>query len=117
VNKTITLLVWDRCPTKFSGSQLVVLLKLAASSSREARCYLHVDDLKRACGVKKRSLQYITKKLRKAGVLHVQERKGLSNCYTLNLDEIRKLPRVKARQPVDSTADDLERVGATDCTL
>jgi hypothetical protein len=116
MNKTLLLLVWDRCPTKFNGTQLVVLLKLAASSSGKARCYLHVPDLARACGIKERTLQYVIRKLQKTGVLQVQERKGTSNCFTLNRDAIRKLARVKAEQPMDCI-DDVESVGASVCTL
>jgi hypothetical protein len=111
--------VWELCPAKFNGTALVVLLKLAASSSREARSFLLVDDLAEACGVEVRALQYCLRKLQQAGVLHVRKRKAESNCYTLDRDAIRKLPRVKTVKPVDSapSADDLESVGAEDCTI
>jgi hypothetical protein len=97
MNKTMTMLVWERCPSKFHGTDLVVLLKLAGESSADARCYLHVDVLAAACGIKPRALQYRTSDLEKSGVLHVEERKGTSNCYTLNREAIRRLPRVKCK--------------------
>jgi hypothetical protein len=117
VNQTITRLVWSHCPTKFRGTELVVLLKLAGLSSGQARSYRWVDDLAQECGVKTRALQYITEHLQNAGVLHVQERNGMPNCYTLNREEIRKLPRVKAAQEPLNSLDDLGAVGASDCTI
>ena len=47
--------------------------------------------------------------IEKTGVLHVTGNPGRSNCFALNLEAIRKMPRIK------QVAE--EKVGATDCTL
>jgi hypothetical protein len=109
VNKTLTILVWQRCPAKFRGTELVILLKLAGASSRQGCSHLRVDALAAACGIGVRALQYRYRNLEKTGLLHVTENPGRSNCFTLNLEAIRKMPRIKQASE--------ETDGATDCTL
>jgi len=109
MNKTLTTLIWERCPAKFNGTQLVILLKLAGKSSRQGCSHLRVDVLAAACGIRVRALQYAVKNIEKKGLLHVTANPGLSNCYTLNLEAIRKMPRMKQAEE--------ETEGATACTL
>ncbi len=120
MNKTLTTLIWSRCPAKFRATELVILLKLAGASSREGFSHLRVDVLAAACGVGVRALQYRVKNIEKTGLLQVTENHGLSNCYTLNLEAIRKMPRMKATEETDARAPSLpggEREGADRCTL
>jgi hypothetical protein len=109
VNKTITQLVWSRCPAKFRGTELVILLKLAGESSREGCSHLRVDALAVACGIHVRALQSAVKNIKKTGILDVIANPGRSNCYTLNLEALRKMQRMKQAAE--------ERVGAICCTL
>jgi hypothetical protein len=109
MNKTLTKLIWSRCPSKFRGTELVVLLKLAGASSTNGCSHLRVDALAKACGVRVRALQYAAKNIQKTGVLTITENAGRSNCYALNLEAIRKMPRIK--QAAEETD------GATICTL
>jgi hypothetical protein len=103
------MLIWQRCPTKFRGTELVILLKLAGMSSSQGCSHLRVDALAVACGIGVRALQYSVKKIEKKGLVQVTENPGRSNCYALNLEAIRKMPRMK--QVVEETE------GATACTL
>jgi hypothetical protein len=100
VNKTLTTLIWNRCPAKFHGTELVILLKLAGASSREGCSHLRVDVLAAACGIGVRALQYKVEKLENDGLLHVNRNhgRGRSNCYALDLDVIRRMPRMKATE-------------------
>ena len=109
MNKTLTTLIWNRCPAKFRGTELVILLKLAGASSREGCSHLRVKVLATACGIGVRALQTAINEIEKTGVLHVTGNPGRSNCFALNLEAIRKMPRIK------QVAE--EKVGATDCTL
>ena len=93
--------VWGRCASRFPATQLVVLLTLASESSKDARCYVRLDRLAVACRIKKRALQYCVQKLQKSGVLQVQVRKGLSNCYVLDREAIRQLPHLKSETEVE----------------
>jgi hypothetical protein len=109
VNKTLTTLIWSRCPAKFRGTELVILLKLAGASSREGCSHLRVDVLAASCGIGVRALQSAINEIEKTGVLHVTGNPGRSNCYALNVEAIRKMPRIKQAAE--------EQWGAADCTL
>jgi hypothetical protein len=109
MNKTLTTLIWQRCPSKFRGTELVILLKLAGKSSRKGLSHLRVDELAAACGVGVRALQYSYRNLQKTGVLNVTVNHGQSNCFSLNLEAIRKMPRIK--EAVEETE------GASVCTI
>jgi predicted transcriptional regulator len=102
MNKTLTMLIWNRCPAKFQGTKLVILLKLAGESSREGCSHLRVDALAAACGIDVRTLQYAVMNIKKTGLLRVTcNGRGRSNCYALDLDVIRKMPRMKATEETD----------------
>ena len=108
MNKTLTTLIWSRCPAKFRGTELVILLKLAGLSSRVGCSHRRVDVLAAECGVGVRALQYAINEIEKTGVLQVTGNPGRSNCFALNLEAIRKMPRMKATE---------ETEGARVCTL
>jgi hypothetical protein len=95
MNKTLTTLIWSRCPAKFRGTKLVILLKLAGLSSRAGCSHRRVDVLAAEVGIGVRALQYAINEIERTGVLQVTANPGLSNCYALNLEAIRKMPRIK----------------------
>ncbi len=104
-NKTMTATVWQHCPSKFSATELVLLLKIAGLSTRQGHCYAFVTTLATMCGVKERAIQYALRRLVKSGVLRIQTRKGHSSRYFLQLDEIRKLPLVMPKDAEKPTAE------------
>jgi len=92
--ENLTVLVWERAPSRFCGTDLVLLLKLAGLSALHGHAFAGVERLAAMCGVKPRALRYALRELVKAKVLKVQNRKGHSNKYFLQVDEIKKLPLV-----------------------
>jgi len=90
--ESIVALVWQHCPSKYTGSTLVVLLKLAGLSSKEGSAWPSVEWLAKACGVERRWTQRLLTKLKSDGLLSVKARKGHSNKFFLNVEEIKKLP-------------------------
>lgn len=90
--ESMVALVWQHCPSKYTGSTLVVLLKLAGLSSKEGSAWPSVEWLAKACGVERRWTQRLLTKLKADGLLSVKARKGHSNRFFLNVEEIRKLP-------------------------
>jgi hypothetical protein len=90
---SLTALVWQHAPSRYNGTALVVLLKLAGlSSNKGGYAFPGVERLAAMCGVKERRLQYVTRQLKKANLLKVRERRGHSNMWFLNAEELRKLP-------------------------
>jgi hypothetical protein len=102
--ENLTVLVWERAPSRFCGTDLVLLLKLAGLSALHGHAFAGVERLAAMCGVKPRALRYALRELVKAKVLKVQNRKGHSNKYFLQVDEIRKLPLV-SHKDADPTAE------------
>jgi hypothetical protein len=94
--ESLTALVWERCPSKYSGTTLVLLLKLAGLSTRDGHAFPSVKRLAMMCGVRERAVQYAVKLLKRDGLLKIQTRKGHSNRFFLQADEIRKLPLATA---------------------
>jgi hypothetical protein len=92
--KSLTVLVWEHCPSTYKGSALVVLLKIAGLSGRDGHAWPSMKRLARMCGIAKRSLQDITAKFEEQGILQIQERRGHSSRFFLNSAAIRKLPSV-----------------------
>jgi hypothetical protein len=85
-------MVWQRCPSRYNGTHLVVLLKLAGLSARKGYAHIRVPVLGTMCGVNERAIQKTVKRLKKDGLLTVKYRKGRSSLMTLNIEEIQKLP-------------------------
>jgi hypothetical protein len=98
---SLTAVVWKHCPTRYNGTRLTVLLKIAGLSQRDGHAWILVENLAAMCGVKPRSLRYVLARLRKDRILKIQQRKGRSSQYFLNIAEIQKLPLVlPAETPV-----------------
>jgi hypothetical protein len=98
--QSLTALVWEHCPTKYKGSALVLLVKIAGLSSREGHAFPSVDHLAQMCGVTPRMIRYLLRILKKDGFLKIQSRRGHSNRFFLQAEEIRKLPRWADSMPV-----------------
>jgi hypothetical protein len=116
--ENLTVLVWDHAPSRFSGTDLVLLLKLAGLSSNKDGCaFARVERLAVMCGVTPRALRYTLRRLAKAtpttpAVLRIQKRAGHSNRYFLNAEELRKLPSIHPAEPTPQAAklaSDLEK--------
>jgi hypothetical protein len=90
----LTALVWNHAPSKYSGTPLVALLKIAGLSSRDGHAWPSVKRLALMCGVEERALQYVTKQLEEDGILQIQRRKGHSSRYFLQVAALRSLPSV-----------------------
>ena len=97
--ENLTVLVWEHAPSRFWGTNLVLLLKLAGLSQREGFAFAGVERLAVMCGVKPRALRYALSDLVKAKVLKIQARRGHSNKYFLNVEELKKLPSIRAAEP------------------
>jgi hypothetical protein len=103
--KSLTALVWQRCPGKFNSTVILVLLKLAGLSEREGHAYMSVGTLAKMCGVTERYAHVVLKDLRKEGMLTVKHRKGHSSLITLNVEEIEKLAPVLPVREDNKTAE------------
>jgi len=98
--ENLTVLVWEHAPSRFWGTDLNLLLKLAGLSQRDGFAFAGVERLAVMCGVKPRALRYALRELVKAKVLKVQNRKGHSNKYFLNVEELKKLPSIHRAEPI-----------------
>lgn len=88
-----TALVWKHCPTKYSGTPLVVLLKIAGlSMAKNGYAHVRVPKLAKMCGVTARRAQQIVNALRKDRILKVRYRKSQSSIFTLDLELVKSLP-------------------------
>jgi hypothetical protein len=92
--QSLTAIVWQHCPSKYTSTRLLVLLRLAGLSEREGHAWPGVKTLAAMVGVKTRQLRYVIKSLSLDGVLRVQRRTGHSSHFFIQVDEIRKLPSV-----------------------
>jgi len=99
--ENLTVLVWEHAPSRFSGTDLNLLLKLAGLSAREGFAFAGVERLAVMCGVKPRALRYALRTLVKGKALKVQNRKGQSNKYFLNVEELKKLPSIHGAEPTE----------------
>jgi hypothetical protein len=92
--KSLTALVWEHCPSTHNGSALVVLLKIAGLSERDGHAWPSMTRLALMCGIERRGLQKLTAKFVEQGILEIQQRRGHSSRFFLQVAEIRKLPSV-----------------------
>jgi hypothetical protein len=97
--QSLTALVWQHAPSRYSGTELVVLLRLAGLSERDGHAWPLIDTLAAMCGIKPRRLSYVLARLEEEGFLKRQRRYGHSNRYFLDVDEIRRLPSVVPAKP------------------
>jgi hypothetical protein len=98
--ENLTVLVWEHAPSRFSGTDLVLLLKLAGLSNNKDGCaFAGVERLAVMCGVTERALRYALRRLDKTKFLRTQKRLGHSNRYFLNVEELKKLPSIHGAEP------------------
>jgi hypothetical protein len=99
----LVALVWRHGPSRYAGSDLVVLLKLAGLQKQQdgdVRAFPGVDYLSRNCGLKsRRGMQKILKRLKKDGVLKVKYRAGHSSFFYIDAEALRKIPLVNHGDP------------------
>jgi Helix-turn-helix domain len=85
--------VWEHCPSRYGGTALLVLLKIAGLSVSKGYAFPSMEFLTKACGVKnRRSVQYIIKSLKKDGMLKTKRGLGGRHRFYLQVEEIEKLP-------------------------
>jgi hypothetical protein len=92
--KSLTVLVWEHCPSTYPGSALVVLLKIAGLSETHGHAWPSMTRLALMCGMERRGLQKLTAKFAEQGILEIQQRRGHSSRFFLQAAAIRKLPSV-----------------------
>jgi hypothetical protein len=98
--ENLTVLVWEHAPSRFSGTNLNLLLKLAGLSNNKDGCaFAGVERLAVMCGVTERALRYALRRLEKTKFLKTQKRLGHSNRYFLNVEELKKLPSIHGAEP------------------
>ncbi|HWY42625.1 MAG TPA: hypothetical protein VNX66_03965 [Candidatus Sulfotelmatobacter sp.] len=98
--ENLTVMVWEHAPSRFSGTDLVLLLKLAGLSNNKDGCaFAGVERLAVMCGVTERALRYALRRLDKTKFLKTQKRVGHSNRYFLNVEELKKLPSIHGAEP------------------
>ena len=91
--ESLTALVWRHAPSKYSGTPLVVLLKVAGlTEAKNGRARVRAHILAQMCGVTERRAQQIVEGLKKDRILTVRYRKGKSSEFLLNIELLRSLP-------------------------
>lgn len=91
--ESLTALVWRHAPSKYSGTPLVVLLKVAGlTEAKNGRARVRAHILAQMCGVTERRAQQIVEGLKKDGTLSVRYRKGKSSEFFLNVELLTALP-------------------------
>ena len=91
--ESLTALVWRHAPSRYSGTPLVVLLKVAGlTEAKNGRARVRAHILAQMCGVTERRAQQIVEGLKKDGTLSVRYRKGKSSEFLLNVELLRTLP-------------------------
>src|ERR1700742_817927 len=103
--ESLTALVWKHAPSKYSGTPLVVLLKIAGLTDAKNKCArIRTHILAAMCGVTERRAQQIVEELKKDHVLHIRYRKGRSSEFNLNVDHLKALPlAVQPEEPPVAT--------------
>jgi hypothetical protein len=102
---SLTAMVWQRIPGKYTSAVTLVLLKLAGLSEREGYARMSVPTLAKMCGITERYAHMILKDLKKDGLLTVKYRKGKSSHITLSVAEIEKLALVMPEREDTKTAE------------
>jgi hypothetical protein len=103
--ESLTAVVWRHAPSKYSGTPLVVLLKIAGlTEAKDGHAHVRIHILAQMCGVTERRAQQIVEDLKEDRILRVQYRKGKSSVFHLNIDLLRGLPL--AVKPVEQTSDE-----------
>src|SRR6201999_4492821 len=93
--ESLTALVWRHAPSRYSGTPLVVLLKLAGLTDAKDKCaHVRMHVLASMCGITERRAQQVVEDLKKDRALKVQYRKGKSSIFVLNAEFLGSLPLV-----------------------
>src|ERR1051326_8413215 len=88
-----TALVWKHCPSRYSGTALVVLLKIAGlSAAKDGYAHVRVPVLAQMCGITERRAQQVVEALKKDRILKVKYRKGRSSIFVLDMELVNSLP-------------------------
>ena len=91
--ESLTALVWRHAPSKYSGTPLVMLLKVAGlTEAKNGRARVRAHILAQMCGVTERRAQQVVEGLKKDGTLSVRYRKGKSSEFLLNVELLTALP-------------------------
>jgi DNA-binding transcriptional regulator YhcF (GntR family) len=94
----LTAAIWERGASKYAGTMLLVLLKIASMTRAEGYSDPGVRYLAARCGCKERQVQRILRTLEQDKILITEQKAGShgQNRYRLQLEEIRKLEVVDA---------------------
>lgn len=95
--KDLVILCWNHCPSKFSGTTLILILKLAALSKPATDggnkpAYMTAKRLALQCGADISTIQRSIKELKKSKTVVVKERHGHSSQFYLQPEVIAALP-------------------------
>jgi len=103
--ESLTALVWRHAPSKYSGTPLVVLLKIAGlTDAKDGHAHVRVHILASMCGITERRAQQIVEDLKKDHILNVRYRKGKSSVFLLNVELLRGLQL--AVKPVEQPSEE-----------
>lgn len=100
--KNLVGLVWRHAPSKYKGTELVTLLKIAGLTKNvngEIYAWPSTATLARACGVERRYTQRVLRRLKADGLLKIRSRKGHSNHIAINVEALRALPLADPGEP------------------
>jgi Helix-turn-helix domain len=106
--KQLTATVWCHAPSRYGGTALLVLLKLAGLSAKGGYSYASVGYLAAACGATPRAVNQVLKTLRKDGVVRVKHRKGHSSHIAVNWEAMQALPLALPKEAATESQDTAE---------
>jgi hypothetical protein len=100
-----TAMVWRHAPSRYNGTALLLMLKIAGlSSAKDGHAHVRMNILAAMCGVKERQAQRIIEGLKADGFVKVRYRKGKSSIFVLNHEAIRSLPLAVPPEEREETA-------------
>jgi len=112
--KQLTATVWQHAPSRYGGTALLVLLKLAGLSAKDGHSFASVGYLAAACGGSPRAIRLVLKELRKDGMVKVHQRKGHSNKIFVNWDAMQALPLALPQNEAQEEAPETEQQEAAE---
>ena len=92
LNSRLVAIVWNYAPSRYNGTHLNILLKLAGLTCEDGYAFPRMKVLAQMCGVEERQVRYIVGQLKADKVLKVQRRKGRANHFYIQAEELLKLP-------------------------
>jgi hypothetical protein len=106
LSKALTAVTWMHAPSKYRGTDLNVLLKIAGLTTDEGYAFPTKGYLAASCGIQERNLRKITKRLKRDGVLNINGRKGHSSRYYLQLEALKALPLAVPKEQTGEEPDE-----------